>query len=231
MTNQITEIAVPDLDDIEACAKLIEPYIIETPILNWQTSNRDTQADKDSELILKMELFQRTGSFKARAAIYNVLLMSAEQRKAGITTISAGNHAIATAYAAACFGLKSTVIMLANSSPARIAAARAYGAQVIIASDAVSGFEMVEEIRRKNGLHYIHAFEGQQVTTATASCGLELMRTVKDLDAVVVPIGGGGLCSGIAVAVKTLNPDCKIYGVEPTGAAVMSQSFKMGYAF
>lgn len=224
------EFLSPSLDEIRACAGAIDPYVVQTPVHQWRGALIQRHLGEDSELHLKLELFQRTGTFKARAAINNVLHMSDEERSRGIITVSAGNHAVATAYAAYCFKIKAKVIMLASASPARVLAAQQYGAEIVMADDAIAGFEMVEEIRSKEGLHVIHAFEGPNVTCATATCGLELVESLKQLDAVVVPIGGGGLCSGIAVAVKKLNPDCKVYGVEPVGAAVMTESLKSGAA-
>lgn len=219
---------LPSLHDMKNCARNIGRYIIETPTHQWRGATVEHYLGTASELFLKLELLQRTGTFKARAAINNVLLLSDEQRRRGITTVSAGNHAIATAYAGACFGVRAKVVMLASANPARVEAVRAYGAELVLAEDGVKGFEMVEKIIEQEGMCLVPAFEGHSVTVATATCGLELMASVKQLDAVIVPIGGGGLCSGIAAAVKSITPDCKVYGVEPVGAAVMDASFRAG---
>ena len=230
MHNSDINLTPPSLSDIEDCARAISPYTIKTPTHHWSDSLVENYLGADSELHLKLELFQRTGTFKARAAINNLMHLSDEQRRQGVTTISAGNHAVATAYAAACFGVKAKVVMLASANPMRIKVARSYGAEIVMAEDGVTGFQLVEEISRNEGMHVVHAFEGRNVTTATATCGMELMKSIEKLDAVVVPIGGGGLCSGIAVAVKTINPECKVYGVEPVNAALMTLSLKNGCA-
>lgn len=224
------EFLPPSVREIEACAQAIDPYIIKTPTHQWSGLVVERYLGANSELHLKLELFQRTGTFKARAAINNVLQLSDEERSRGITTVSAGNHAVATAYAAASFNIKAKIVMLTSANPARIDAARHYGAEILMAKDGITGFQMVEEINTTEGMHVIHAFEGRNVTCATATCGMELVKSIKQLDSVIVPIGGGGLCSGIAVAVKKLNPDCKVYGVEPVGAAVMTASLKKGAA-
>jgi threonine dehydratase len=185
---------------------------------------------EDSELHLKLELFQRTGTFKARAAVNNALALTDEQKMRGITAMSAGNHAIATAYAAKCIGVSAKVVMQSSANPARIAAARSLGAELVMAKDGATGFAMVEEIVKQEGRTFIHPFEGPRVTEATATCGWEILESIADIDAIVVPIGGGGLCSGIATITKLINPSCKIYGVEPLGAAVMKKSLKAGSA-
>lgn len=220
----------PTLNDIEDCARSISPFTIKTPVHHWGGTFVEHYLGTGSELHLKLELFQRTGTFKARAAINNVMRLSDAERQQGITTISAGNHAVAAAYAAACFDVKAKVVMLETANPMRIKAVRSYGAEIVMAKDGVTGFQLVEEINKKEGMQIIHAFEGRNVTTATATCGIELIKSIEQLDAVVVPIGGGGLCSGIAVAVKKLNPECKVYGVEPVNAALMTKSFKNGHA-
>jgi len=228
MSTSKTEPAPPSISEIEACACSIAPYIIETPMHRWSGAFIENYLGADSEVHLKLELFQRTGTFKPRAAIHNVLSLSDEERRCGVTAVSSGNHAIATAYAAASFGIDAKVVMLSSSNPARVEAARRYGAEIVLAPDAERGFEMVEEIVSSEGKNFIHPYEGWRVTAATATCGVELIRSVEKLDAVIVPIGGGGLCSGIAVAVKQLRPECKVYGVEPVGAALMSASLEAG---
>jgi threonine dehydratase len=184
----------------------------------------------DTQVYLKLELFQRTGTFKAREAINNVLAIPIEDRVKGITAMSAGNHAIAAAYAAKCIGVHAKVVMQASANPARVQAARALGAELVMAEDGLTGFAMVEDIVRKEGRTFIHPFEGKNVTEATATVGLEIHEDLADIDAVVVPIGGGGLCSGVGTVTRLLNPDCKVYGVEPEGAAVMKASLEAGSA-
>ena len=220
----------PTLTDINACAERIAPFVRQTPTFQWSGDTVASRLGKGTDVHLKLELFQRTGTFKARAAVNNILALTEEQKKLGITAMSAGNHAIAAAYAAKCIGVSAKLVMQESANPARIAAARSLGAELIMAKDGPTGFAMVEEIVSSEGRTFIHPFEGPRVTEATATCGQEILESIADLDAVVVPIGGGGLCSGIAMITKLLNPSCKVYGVEPTGAAVVTNSLLAGSA-
>ena len=218
----------PDLASIRATWTAIAPYVLRTPVHRWRSRAVDLRFPGATELHLKLELFQRTGTFKARGAVNNVLALDQAARARGITAISAGNHAIAASYAAACLGINAKVVMIATANPARVEAARALGAEVILAPDGPTGFRMVEEIAEKEGRTFIHPFEGPRVTAATATCGLELHEQVPDLDAVVVPIGAGGLCSGVSTVTKLLHPACRVYGVEPQATQVMTRSLAAG---
>ena len=177
---------------------------------------------------LKLELFQRTGSFKPRGALLNVLALSEAERARGICAISAGNHAIATAYAARCLGTNAKVVMAASANPHRIEQCRLYGAVVELAADVHAGFRRVKEIQETESRAFIHPYEGLRVSLGTGTLGVEFMEQVPDLDAVVVPIGGGGLASGVSTAVKLMRPDCEVFGVEPFGADTMHRSFAAG---
>lgn len=181
-----------------------------------------------TRVVLKLELMQRTGSFKPRGALLNMLRLSRDELARGVCAISAGNHAIATAYAASVVGTHAKVVMIASANPFRVAQCRAWGAEVEFAADAHAGFQRVEELQIAEARPLIHPFEGLLTATGTATLGLEFMEQVPDLDAVIVPIGGGGLCAGVAAAVKLMNPDCQVFGVEPYGADSMFQSFAAG---
>ena len=220
----------PTLEEIRLTAERLRPYIRKTPVFHWAGKTVASRLGVDTELFLKLELFQRTGTFKARAAVNNALYLSAEQLARGITAMSAGNHAIAAAYAARCVNTSAKVVMQASANPARVEIARSLGADILFAENAPVGFKMVEEIVEKEGRTFIHPFEGFRVTEGAGTCGLELHDAVEDLDAVVVPIGGGGLCSGVGVVTRLLNASCKVYGVEPEGAAVMKKSLEVGSA-
>ena len=224
----MSEYNPPTLDEFRLTAERLKPYIRETPAFHWSGDTVASRLGTDTELFLKLELFQRTGTFKARGAINNVLNLSPEQLERGITAMSAGNHAIAAAYAARCVGASAKVVMQASANPARIEIARSLGAEIHIAENGTIGFEMVEQIVAEEGRAFIHPFEGFRVTEGTGTCGLELHDAVQDLDAVVVPVGGGGLCSGVGMVTKLLNAKCQVYGVEPEGAAVMKKSLEAG---
>ncbi len=224
------EHVAPTLKEIRACAKRIAPYTRQTPTFHWSGDTVASRLGADTELHLKLELFQRTGTFKARGAVNNALAIAESDRKKGITTISAGNHAIAAAYAARCIGAHAKVVMQASANAARVAAAKSLGAEIVIAKEGATGFAMVDEIVKKEGRIYIHAFEGKRVTEATATLGLEIHEAIANLDAIVIPVGAGGMCSGVGIVTKLINPDCKVYAVEPEGAAIMKASLAAGSA-
>ncbi|WP_264319408.1 MULTISPECIES: threonine/serine dehydratase [Rhizorhabdus] len=181
-----------------------------------------------AEVMLKLELFQHGGSFKARGALLNLLRLDEAQRARGVTAVSAGNHAIAVAFAAHTLGVDAKVVMASTANPARIAAARAYGAEVILSGDAAQSFARAEQIARDEGRFLVHPFDGETTALGTATLGLEIAEQMGRLDAIIVPIGGGGLAGGVASAIRALQPGCRIHGVEPAGADAMSRSFAAG---
>jgi threonine dehydratase len=211
---------------MRAAAEILAPHIVATPIQAWHGVEFEERLGAQSRLILKLELFQRTGTFKVRAAMLNVLALTEEQRRHGVTAVSAGNHAIAVACAAQRVGVSAKVVMLATASALRVAAARAYGAEVIISTDGRTAFARAEEIRQAERRTFIHPFDGRNVVLGTSGVGVEFLDQAPQLDAIVVAIGGGGLMAGVAAAVKQIKPSCLVFGVEPIGADVMSRSFR-----
>ena len=218
----------PTLTEIQSTRNQIDQYIVETPV--WQWNNRELHATITSEtkVFLKLELFQHTGTFKPRGALSNILNLEPAQLKKGVTAFSAGNHAIAVSYAAAIAGTSAKVAMPKTANPIRIANCRAYGAEIELLEDVHAAGKRVLEIEEEEGRYYVKPFEGPATVRGTATLGLELAEQVPDLEAVIVPIGGGGLCAGIATAFKLLQPQCKVYGVEPEGADAMHRSFASG---
>ena len=176
----------------------------------------------------KFELWQVTGTFKARGAMANMLAMDGSALGRGVTAVSAGNHAIATAFAASRLGIDAKVVMTASAPPVRVARCEAYGATVIQAPDVHAAFEAMEDIVAAEGRAVIHPFEGVTTALGTAGVGRELCEDAPPLDAVIVPVGGGGLAAGIAAAVKLGMPGCAVFGVEPHGADSMSRSLRCG---
>jgi threonine dehydratase len=211
---------------MRAAAKTLAAHIVTTPIQAWHGVQLEAQLGAPSQLLLKLELFQRTGTFKVRAAMLNVLALTEEERRRGVTAVSAGNHAIAVACAAQRLGVSAKVVMLGTASALRIAAARAYGAEVIISTDGRTAFALADEIRGAERRTFIHPFDGRNVTLGTSGVGVEFLDQAGHLDAIVVAIGGGGLMAGVAAAVKQMQPSCLVLGVEPLGADVMSRSFR-----
>src|SRR6056297_34512 len=218
----------PSVADFEAAHRRISAHINRTPMHRWQSPVLSSRLTDRAEVNLKLEILQPTGTFKVRGAINNVLAMNASQRERGITTISAGNHAVATAYAAYRMGCSAKVVMMSTANPARIEAARAYGAEVYLADTIDAGFRMVDEMKESEGRTYIPSFPNAGVVCGTGTIALELFAQSEQSDVIVVPIGGGGLISGIATCAKLLNPHCKVYGVEASGAGVMSKSLAAG---
>jgi threonine dehydratase len=178
--------------------------------------------------VLKLELFQHGGSFKPRGALCVMLDLAPEALARGVTALSAGNHAIAVAYAARAVGTTAKVVVPRTVNPARLARCRALGAEVVLVEDIAEAFERVRAIEAAEGRTFVHPFEGPRTALGTATVGLELVRQAPELDAVIVPVGGGGLAAGIAAAVKQLRPACRVYGVEPTGADSMRRSLLAG---
>lgn len=224
------DLAIPALSlaDIRATSALISPYILPTPVHIWRGREIEALVGPKTEITLKLELFQHSGSFKARGALANMLRLSDDGRRRGVTAVSAGNHAIAVAYAASILGVSAKVVMLSTASPARIAAAQAYGAEVLIVEGGPAAFARVDRIVSEEGRTFVHPFEGENTSLGAATLGLEFAEQVGDLDAVIVAVGGGGLASGIGSAFKLVQPGCRVFGVEPTGADSMSRSFAAG---
>ncbi len=216
------------LADIEATRAMIAPWVIETPVVLWGGREMAERVGADTEVWLKLELMQVAGSFKSRGSLNNLLGLDAAAREKGVTAISAGNHAIAVAFAARELNANAKVVMPASANPFRIARCREMGAEVVLADDIASAFDEVKRIEAEEGKTFVHPFEGRATILGTATVGLELMRQLPDLEAIVVPIGGGGLISGIARAVKLINPDCLVYGVEPEGAPTITKSLSAG---
>lgn len=216
------------LDEIRAAARRLSGGILATPVHRLDGPEIRDALGLQTEVWLKLELFQATGTFKPRGALLNMLDLSASERERGVTAISAGNHAVAVAYAAATVGVSAKVVMIATANPLRITLCQAYGAQIIFAPDAHAGFDLVNQIADEEGRALIHPFEGRTTALGTATLGLELCEKVRKLEAIIVPIGGGGLCAGVASATKLCAPECEVFGVEPEGADSMHRSFAAG---
>ena len=217
----------PDLDAISTARERIDPHVITTPTLRWHAP-RFAEVSGVDDVVLKLEFLQRTGSFKARGALNNLLTMGDAERAAGVVSVSAGNHAIALGYACAITGTSAKVVMPRTANPARIAKARDHGAEVVLVDDVGGAFSEMERLRDAEGRTFVHPFEGLTTVTGQATLGLELLEQVHELDAVVVAVGGGGLIAGIGSAVKALAPGCRVIGVEPTGAPGLTRSLELG---
>lgn len=228
--SEFESVISPDLDTIKAVAKSIAPHVLRTPTVRWPVPL--SGGGPDFELYVKLELMQQTGSFKARGAINSImhLIQAHESAKSfpGVTAFSAGNHAIATAFAAKALGVSAKVVMPRTANSFRVERCKAYGAQIVFGDTIGDLLAIVQRIQEEEGRFLVHPFEGIHTVEGTATVGLELCNDIADLDAVVVPIGGGGLIAGIAAAVRQLQPRCAVIGVEPEGASGMQQSLATG---
>ncbi|MEC5160893.1 MULTISPECIES: threonine ammonia-lyase [unclassified Janthinobacterium] len=222
------ELAYPSLEQIRRTANRLSGQILHTPVWRWQTGIVEEALSPASEVWLKLELFQKTGTFKLRGALNCIAALDPAALRRGVVAVSAGNHAIAASYAAKLAGCGIKVVLPQHALPARIAACKDLGADVILMPDMHQAFALGQRIERDEGRAMLHPYDGALTAQGTATVGLELMEQVPGLDAVVVPVGGGGLCGGIAAAVKQLNPHCAVYGVEPFGADALYRSFQSG---
>ncbi|AOI71771.1 pyridoxal-5'-phosphate-dependent protein subunit beta [Burkholderia ubonensis] len=220
--------AWPTLGDIRQAAARLRGKVLETPVWQWRTGPAVASLAPATEVWLKLELFQITGTFKLRGALNCIEALSAAERARGVVAASAGNHAVAVAYAARVSGTQATLLMSRHASPARIDACRSFGAHVILTEDIHEAFSQAREIELRDARAMVPAFDGPRIAEGTGTIGLELLRQIDGLDAVIVPVGGGGLSGGIAAAVKQLAPHCAVYGAEPTGADTMHRSFASG---
>ncbi len=214
------------LSRLQAARDRITPSIHRTPLIQSSTLSRRIGAP----VWLKCENLQKTGAFKVRGALNRLLQLTDEERARGVSTISAGNHAQAVAWAAANAGIKSLVVMPEHASPTKVRASREYGAEVILHGDAKAAFVRVREISEERGLRFVHPFDDEEVVAGHASCGLEILEDLPHVGTIVVPVGGGGLSSGITAAVAATGSDADVWGVEPEGAPAMHKSLREGRA-
>ena len=216
----------PDIKEIRVLREQLTEDTAVTPVVRCAAI--EDVIGEDTEVVAKMEFLQRTGTFKARGALATLHTLAADQLKRGVTAVSAGNHAIAVAYAARTVGTTAKVVMVSSANRSRVESCRSFGGEVVLAENVHEAFELAEQIQREEGRYFVHPFEGQSIALGTGTVGLEICEQVESFDALIVPIGGGGLIGGIANAVKQLRPGCQIIGVEPDGADSMHRSRAAG---
>jgi threonine dehydratase len=213
------------LDDFVQTRARIAPHIKHTPLLTSQQLSDATGYD----VRLKAELFQRVGSYKIRGPLNKFALMSDEDKRRGVVCSSAGNHAQGVALAARIHGIRAVVCMATNATPAKVAATKAYGAEVVLHGNIWDeANEKAKELVRTEGLTYVHPFDDAQLIAGQGTLGLEIIQDWPNVDAVVVPIGGGGLISGVSMAVKGHNPKIRVIGVESSDGPAMQRSVEAG---
>jgi len=214
---------VLSLSHIQAARQRIAPCIRRTPLTPSATLSERLKTN----VYVKLEIFQKTGSFKVRGAFNKALSLRPEERGRGIVAVSGGNHAQAVAYMARALGLKSLVLMPESTPRNYVEATRGYGAEVKFAPTASAAFAAVAEYE-KEGWAYVHPFDDPLVMAGQGTVGLEIMDDVPQVTDVIVSIGGGGFMSGVATAVKSLKPSIRVWGVETEGADCVSKSITAG---
>ncbi len=213
------------LREFEETRARIAPHIYRTPLLG----SRQLSELSGYEVRLKAELFQRVGSYKIRGPLNKFALMPDEQKRRGVVCSSAGNHAQGVALAARIHGIRAVVCMAENATPSKIAATRGYGAEVVLHGTIWDeANEKARELVRTEGLTYVHPFDDEQLIAGQGTLGLEIVQDWPEVDVVVVPIGGGGLISGVSMAVKARNPGARVIGVESSDGPAMRESIRAG---
>ncbi len=213
------------LDKFEEASEVVKQVTLETKLiysdyLSKQTGNR---------VYLKPENMQFTGAYKLRGAYYTMSTLSEEERQRGLITASAGNHAQGVAYAAKCYGVKATIVMPTTTPLMKVNRTKGYGAEVILYGDVydeacAKAYELADE----NGYTFIHPFDDLRVATGQGTIAMEIVKELPLVDYILVPIGGGGLATGVSTLAKLLNPKIKVLGVEPAGANCLQESLKNG---
>lgn len=210
---------------IKEAWRRITPFVHQTPLQPFRTLSEIANC----QVSLKLENMQKTGSFKIRGAVNKIFSLSPTEMACGVITASAGNHAQGVAWAAKACGVPATVVMSEQAPVAKVRATRAYGAQVILyGQNYDEAYQHARQLQTEQNLTFIHAFDDLDVIAGQGTIALEIMSQMFDVDAIVAPVGGGGLISGLAVAAKEHNPKIKVIGVQAAGAPSMVQSLARG---
>jgi threonine dehydratase len=211
------------LDDVKAAATRVSPFVVETPLERSQTLSHLL----GTNAYLKMELFQKTGSFKPRGAFNQILQLDGRARERGVVAVSGGNFAQGVAYAARQLGIKAMICMPAYTPANYVEATKSYGAQVELSPDFPSTFVRAEALKA-DGFAFLHAWDNPNQMAGNGVIGLEILERLPDVTDIVISIGGGGLIAGITVAVKAIKPEVRIWGVETAGAQTMGKALEAG---
>ena len=217
---------IPDFEDVKTARALITPYIHRTPVLTSRFLNELTGA----ELFFKCENFQKAGVFKARGASNAVFSLSEEKALKGVATHSSGNHALSLSYAAGCRGIPVTVVMPHTAPQAKKDAVIGYGGSIVECEPSTSSREATfAKVVAETGADFVHPYNDPRVIAGQASCSYELLEQTENLDAVIAPIGGGGMVSGTCLTLSNIAPEIKIYAAEPLNADDAARSFRAGH--
>ncbi|MDG2473844.1 MAG: pyridoxal-phosphate dependent enzyme [Paracoccaceae bacterium] len=214
-----------DFKQVIAANNFLFEKIIETPLLDLSSSKVLPLFPSQTRVKMKLEFLQHVGSFKARGVLLGLSRLTVEQKKAGVIAFSAGNHALAVSWAAQFLGISAKVIMPKTADKFRVEGCKTYAAEILLAEDAEEGFSLMYDLSEKEKRQVMHPFEADHMIIGAATCGLEMISSMPDMDVAIIPIGGGGLISGISSAIKLVKPSVTVFGVEPYGADSMFQSF------
>ncbi|MEA3190219.1 MAG: threonine dehydratase [Thermoplasmata archaeon] len=218
---------VLSLADVQAALPVVRPVARHTPMKRSSTLGEMTGAD----FHLKLENFQVTGSFKVRGALNKIHRLDADERRRGVVAASAGNHAQGVAFAARKAGVACDIFMPEEATLAKVTATRGYGARVHLAgADYQEAYEHALRFQEKTSATYVHAFDDPHIMAGQGTLGLEILEDLPDVETVLVPVGGGGLISGVATALKGMRPDIEVIGVQAEGASTMAPSLQKGVA-
>ncbi len=212
-----------NIDTIREARERIAPYVKRTPLQRSDALSKYL----DAEVFVKYELFQKTGSFKARGAFNKMLSLSPDDQERGVVAVSGGNHAQAVAYAASILGKKAVIVMPQSTPQVYVDATRGYGADIDLQPTIADAFAKVEDYR-SDGMIFVHPFDDPVVMAGQGTLGLEIVEDLPDTTDVLVSIGGGGLASGVATAIKSTDVRIRVWGVETEGADAMSQALAAG---
>jgi threonine dehydratase len=214
-----------DLAEVRRAARRIAPYVVRTPVVPSESISQRNGC----RVLFKAENLQHVGAFKARGATNAVMSLGDLEAPAGVVTHSSGNHAAALARAAGLRGIPAYVVMPENSSPKKIAAVRSFGVQPVFCEPSTAARESAaDQLQKQTGASMVHPFESPAVMAGQGTVGLELLEQIQSLDAILVPVGGGGLLAGILTAVKSIRPQVKVFAVEPEMADDTARSLGAG---
>ena len=213
------------LEKFEEASELVKKVTLETKLVYSDYFSKQT----GNKIYLKPENMQLTGAYKLRGAYYKISTLSEEEREKGLITASAGNHAQGVAFAAKAYGAKATIVMPTTTPLIKVNRTKSYGAEVVLYGDVYDeACNYAYELAEKNGYTFIHPFDDLAVATGQGTIAMEIFKELPLVDYILVPIGGGGLATGVSTLAKMLNPKIKVIGVEPAGANCMQESLKAG---
>ncbi|HSR70382.1 MAG TPA: threonine/serine dehydratase [Acidobacteriota bacterium] len=210
------------LADVEKAARVIEGKLHRTPTVRSASLSEETGLD----LHFKLEMFQKTGSFKVRGVLNKLSSLSLEDKRRGVVSMSSGNHAQALSFGARLQGIEATIVMPSWSKAGKVAATRSYGGEVVLTEGPL--MDEVARLQQERGLTFVHPFDDPLVMAGQGTLALEMLEDAPEIDVALVTIGGGGLISGIAAALKGRRPEVRIIGIEPRGAPAMTDSLAQG---